>query len=96
MNPDSPSYKRWIALTTVQVGMISSIDGSAVGIAVLSMMVSLRAGLDQIQWVLTISLIIQTLLMPMTGWLTGLVGSRILFVASLILFNAGTVLCGFA
>jgi MFS family permease len=96
MNPDSPSYKWWIALTTVQAGMISGIDGTAVGIAIPSMMVSLRADLDQIQWVLTISLIIQTLLMPMTGWLTGLVASRILCVPGLILFNAGTLLCGFA
>jgi EmrB/QacA subfamily drug resistance transporter len=96
MNPDSPSYKWWIALAVVPAGMIAAIDGTSVGIAIPSMMVNLRADLDQIQWVVTISLIIQTLLMPMAGWLTNLLGSRNLFVASLLLFNAGTVLCSFA
>ena len=96
MNRDSPSYKWWIALAVVPAGMIAAIDGTSVGIAIPSMMVNLRADLDQIQWVVSISLIIQTLLMPMAGWLTNLVGSRNLFVSSLLLFNAGTVLCSFA
>jgi DHA2 family multidrug resistance protein len=96
MNRDSPSYKWWIALAVVPAGMVAAIDGTSVGIAIPSMMVNLRADLDQIQWVVTTSLIIQTLLMPMAGWLTNLVGSRNLFVSSLLLFNAGTVLCSFA
>ena len=96
MTPDSPSYKWWMALTVVPAGLISGIDGTSVGIALPSMMVSLGADLDQIQWVVSTSLIIQTLLMPMAGWLTGLLGSRNLFVACLLLFTAGTVLCSFA
>jgi EmrB/QacA subfamily drug resistance transporter len=59
-------------------------------------MVSLRADLNQIQWVVTIALMIQTLLMPMAGWLTALIGSRNVFVACLVVFNAGTVLCSFS
>jgi DHA2 family multidrug resistance protein len=96
MKPDSPTYKWWIALTVVSAGLISAIDGTSVGIAIPSMMVSLRADLDQIQWVVTTALIIQTLLMPIAGWLTGLVGSRNVFVACLAVFNAGTVLCSFS
>jgi len=96
MRPDSPAYKWWIALTVVPAGLIAAIDGTSVGIAIPSMMVSLRADLDLIQWVVTAGLIIQTLLMPMAGWLTGLLGSRHVFVACLAVFNAGTVLCSFA
>lgn len=96
MTPDHPSYKWWIALTVVPAGLISAIDGTSVGIAIPSMMTSLRADLDHIQWVVTTYLLIQTLLMPMTGWLTALIGRRNLFVLSLVLFNLGTILCSFA
>ncbi len=96
MTPEQPSYKWWVALTVVPAGLISAIDATSVGIAIPSMMTTMRADLDQIQWVLTTYLLIQTLLMPMTGWLTALLGRRNLFVASLILFNIGTVLCSFS
>jgi MFS transporter, DHA2 family, multidrug resistance protein len=96
MTPAHPSYKWWIALTVVPAGLIAAIDGTSVGIAIPSMMTTLRADLDQIQWVVTGSLLIQTLLMPMTGWFTALVGRRNLFVLSLAMFTLGTVLCSFA
>lgn len=96
MSPDQPAYKWWIALTVIPAGLIAAIDGTSVGIAIPSMMTNLRADLDQIQWVVTISLLIQTLLMPLTGWLTALLGRRNLFVGSLILFTIGTVLCSFS
>ena len=65
--------------TVVPAGLISAIDGTSVGIAIPSMMTNLRADLDHIQWVVTTYLLIQTLLMPMTGWLTALLGRRNLF-----------------
>lgn len=96
MSPEQPAYKWWVALTVVPAGLISAIDSTSVGIAIPSMMTNLRADLDHIQWVVTTYLLMQTLLMPMTGWLTALVGRRNLFVACLILFNIGTVLCSLA
>lgn len=96
MHPDTPSYKWWVALTVIPAGLISAIDSTSVGIAIPSMMTNLRADLDQIQWIITVYLLIQTLLMPMTGWLTALFGRRNLFVGCLGLFMIGTVLCSFA
>jgi EmrB/QacA subfamily drug resistance transporter len=61
-----------------------------------SMMTNLRVDLDQIQWVVTVFLIMQVLLMPTAGWLTGLFGRRSLFIGSLGFIVAGTVLCSFA
>ena len=93
MSPDRPGDKWWIALAVVPAGLVHAIDSTSVSIAIPSMMTSLRADLDQIQWVVTISLITQTLLMPAAGWLMGLLGRRRLFVASLSLVIAGTLLC---
>jgi MFS transporter, DHA2 family, multidrug resistance protein len=93
MHADRPSYKWWIALTVVPAGLIGAIDATSVSIAVPSMMANLRADLDQIQWVVTISLVMQTLLMPTSSWLTGLIGRRRLFVSSLVCVIAATLLC---
>ena len=76
MSLDKPTHKWWIALTVVPAGLISAVDSTSVGIAIPSMMTSLRADLDQIQWVVTVFLIMQVLLMPTAGWLTSLFGRR--------------------
>ena len=80
MSPDRPGYKWWIALTVVPAGLIQAVDATSVSVAIPNMMTSLRADLNQIQWVVTISLVLQTLLMPTSGWLTSLIGRRRLFV----------------
>jgi EmrB/QacA subfamily drug resistance transporter len=96
MNADRSTHKWWIALTVVPAGLISAVDSTSVGIAIPSMMTSLRVDLDQIQWVVTIFLIMQVLLMPTASWLTSLFGRRHLFVCSLGFIIVGTVLCSFA
>jgi MFS family permease len=96
MNADRSTHKWWIALTVVPAGLISAVDSTSVGIAIPSMMTSLRVDLDQIQWVVTVFLIMQVLLMPTASWLTSLFGRRHLFVCSLGFIIVGTVLCSFA
>ena len=96
MHPDTPTYKWWIALTVVPAGLISAVDSTSVGIAIPSMMTTLRVDLDQIQWVVTVFMIMQVLLMPTVGWLTGVIGRRTLFLGSLGCLIGGTVLCSFA
>jgi DHA2 family multidrug resistance protein len=59
-------------------------------------MTSLRADLDQVQWVLTGPGIAQTVVMPMVGWLTSLLGHRALYLGSLALFCGTSVLSGLA
>ncbi len=93
MSPDRPANKWWIALAVVPAGLVHAIDSTSVSIAIPSMMTSLQVDLAQIQWVVTISLITQTLLMPAAGWLMGLVGRRQLFVTSLSLVVVITLLC---
>jgi EmrB/QacA subfamily drug resistance transporter len=96
MQADRPGYKWWIALTVVPAGLIQAVEATSIGISIPSMMTSLRADLDHIQWVVTISLITQTLLMPTSGWLTGLLGRRRLFLYGLSFVITTTVLCSFA
>ncbi len=99
MNTDQPpgdAYKWWITVTVVLAGLIFAVDSVSVGIAIPNMMTSLRADLDQIQWVVTVAMLVQTLLMPITGWLLSVLGSRQLFLCSLVIVTAGTLLCSLA
>ena len=96
MSESNPTRKWWIALTVIPAGLIQAVDGTSVSIAIPSMMTSLRADLDQIQWVVTISVVMQTLLMPTSGWLSGQFGRRRLFMAGLLGVIGTTLLCSLA
>ena len=88
MGESRSANKWWIALTVVPAGLIQAVDATSVSIAIPNMMTSLRADLDQIQWVVTISLVMQTLLMPTSGWLSNRFGRRPLFVGGLVFIIA--------
>jgi DHA2 family multidrug resistance protein len=93
MSEPNPAYKWWIALTVVPAGLIQAVDATSVSIAVPSMMTSLRADLDQAQWVITTSMVMQTLLMPTSGWLSSRLGQRRLFISGLFVVIMATLLC---
>ncbi len=89
--------ERWIATGSLLLGMVSFTTAIMVANVVLpKLMTSLRADLDQAQWVLTAPAIAQTVVMPMVGWLTGYLGHRVLFISSLSLFCASSILSGMA
>jgi DHA2 family multidrug resistance protein len=96
MSEPNPAYKWWMALTVVPAGLIQAVDATSVSIAIPNMMTSLRTDLDQIQWVITISMVMQTLLMPTSGWLSSRIGQRRLFISGLLLIIIATLLCTFA
>ena len=87
--------ERWIATGSLMLGMVSFTTAIMVTNVVLpQLMTSLRADLDQIQWVLTAPSIAQTVVMPMVGWLTSLWGHRHLFLFSMALFTLSSILSG--
>jgi EmrB/QacA subfamily drug resistance transporter len=59
-------------------------------------MLSLRADLDDMQWVQTSSMIMQAVMMPSVGWLGSRFGNRRLYLLSLGTFVGGSILCGMA
>ena len=66
----------------------------SINIAVPTMMTSLRADVTQIQWVLTAFMIARTVVMPTLSWLGGLLGNRRLYLTSLTVYLAASMLCG--
>ena len=66
----------------------------SVNIALPTMMTSLRADLSQIQWVLTAFMVARTVVMPTLGWLGSRLGNRRLYLTSLLVYLAASMLCG--
>jgi MFS transporter, DHA2 family, multidrug resistance protein len=92
-----PPRERWIATGSLMLGMVAfTIALMMTNVILPQLMTSLRADLDQVQWVLTGPGIAQTVVMPMVGWLTSLIGHRALYLGSLALFCGTAVLSGLA
>ncbi len=76
--------------------LIQVLDTTITIVAVPHMQASLSASTESINWVLTSYIIATAVAMPITGWLSGKVGSRRLFLWSVGGFVVASMLCGMA
>lgn len=90
------AYK-WIALGVVILGAFMSIlSSSLINVAIPKMMIVFSASTDQIQWVLTGYILAMGMVIPVTGYLSDLLGTKCLYILALIIFTLGSALCGMA
>src|SRR5271170_1251718 len=87
----------WIISGVAMLGAVMSIlDTTIVNVALASLGRDLHAALSQIQWVVTGYLLSLAAVIPVSGWAARRIGAKRVFIASLILFTIGSVLCGLA
>src|ERR1700744_5153712 len=85
----------WRIAAVVVLGTIMSVlDTTIVNVALDTLGHDLNASVDQIQWVVTGYLLPLPPGIPGSGWPTPLFASRSVYLLSLVLFTAGSVLCG--
>lgn len=83
---------RWLTTGLLGIGLIIfAINGSTTNFILPQLMTSLRVELYQIHWVITAFGIARTVTIPALGWLSGWLGPRKLYLASLGLFCLGTL-----
>jgi len=95
---DEPQYLSHQQIVVVLFGlmagvMLAALDQSIVGTA-LPRIVSEMGGLDKLAWVVTAYLLTATAATPLWGKISDLYGRRPIFQAAIIIFLAGSVLCG--
>src|SRR3954471_18670181 len=90
-----PHVKR-IAIAVVLGAIMSVLSTTIVNVALETLAVELHASLDSIQWVVTGYMLSLAAVIPVSGWAAARFGARRLYILSLILFTAGSALCGFA
>ena len=87
----------WRISAVVIVGSIMSIlDTTIVNVALATLGRELHSSIDQIQWVVTGYLLSLAAVIPVTGWAARRFGAKRVYIISLVLFTAGSALCGLA
>jgi DHA2 family multidrug resistance protein len=88
---------RWIiALTVMLPTLIEIIDISIVNVSLDHIRGSLSAGIDESTWAITSYLVSNAIIIPMTGWLSKLIGRKSYLIFSVTLFTASSFMCGSA
>src|ERR1700729_2549388 len=96
-NSDRIDAYVWRISAVVIVGSIMSIlDTTIVNVALATLSHELHATIDQIQWVVTGYMLSLAAVIPVTGWAARRFGAKRVYITSLILFTAGSALCGLA
>src|SRR5271156_3298707 len=92
-----PKVNPWaIAATVSMAAFIEVLDTSVANVALPYMAGDLGASYDDSTWVLTSYLAANAIVLPMSGWLAGVIGRKRYFIISLSLFAISSLLCGFA
>jgi EmrB/QacA subfamily drug resistance transporter len=87
----------WIVAGVVVVGVIMSIlDTTIVNVALETLSRDLHASLNSIQWVSTGYLLSLATVIPLAGWASEHFGAKRVWMISVAMFVAGSVLCGAA
>ncbi|MGE5384530.1 MAG: DHA2 family efflux MFS transporter permease subunit [Betaproteobacteria bacterium] len=91
---DIHAHRYWTALTVTLASMLELLDTSIVNVALPHMMGTLGATIDEIAWVSTGYVIANVIVLPISGWLSNLMGRRNYFAASILLFTLSSFFCG--
>ena len=85
-----------LAIGIMTASLIQVLDSTIANVAIPHMQSSLGATSDEVSWVLTSYIVAVAIAMPITGWLADKVGSRRLFIFSVVGFVIASMLCGMA
>ncbi len=94
VDTQAPSFKWWVAIIVLVAGATQTFAGTSINLVIPRLMAAFGTDLAQTQWVATGFLLTRTLVMPLLGWLGGLLGNRNMFVAIMIGFVLTTAGCG--
>lgn len=92
-----PKYNRWlIALTVTLATFMEVLDTSIANVALPHMAGSLGASQEESTWVLTSYLVSNAIILPISAWLSRLMGRKRFYMTCVALFTASSFLCGLA
>ena len=92
--PEPTANKYLISLSVMFGVLMSVIDSSVVNVALPNIQGNLGATQQEITWISTGYLISVVILMPLTNWLSVRFGRKNVYLTSLVIFTAASVMCG--
>jgi DHA2 family multidrug resistance protein len=92
-----PAINPWvIALTVTLATFMEVLDTSIANVALPHIAGSLSAGQDESTWVLTSYLVSNAIVLPLSGWLSSVMGRKRFYMSCVALFTVSSALCGFS
>lgn len=92
-----PSHNPWVvALTVTLATFMEVLDTSIANVALPHMAGSLSSTTHEATWVLTSYLVANAIVLPLSAWLSRLVGRKRFYMTCVAIFTASSALCGLA
>lgn len=96
-DPNALDRDTMVVASVVLLGAIMSIlDTTIINVAIDRLAIDFDASLTTIQWVVTGYTLALAAVIPLTGWAADRFGTKRIYLWSLALFMAGSILCAFA
>src|ERR1700720_4710732 len=94
--PDGTVNPWVIAITVTLATFMEVLDTSIANVALPHIAGNLSAGRDESTWVLTSYLVSNAIVLPLSGWLSGVFGRKRFYMSCVALFTVSSFLCGLA
>ncbi|RXH56416.1 DHA2 family efflux MFS transporter permease subunit [Granulicella sibirica] len=95
--PEPRVFNPWIVALVVTIGTFMEVlDTSIANVALPHISGSLSASQDEGAWVLTSYLVANAIVLPISGWLSSLMGRKNFYLISVFFFTVFSALCGLA
>jgi DHA2 family multidrug resistance protein len=92
-----PAVNPWlIAITVTLATFMEVLDTSIANVALPHIGGSLSATTDEVTWVLTSYLVANAIVLPLSAWLSDLIGRKRFYMMCVAIFTASSFLCGLA
>jgi DHA2 family multidrug resistance protein len=92
-----PAVNPWIiAITVTLATFMEVLDTSIANVALPHIAGSLSAGQDESTWVLTSYLVSNAIVLPLSGWLSSIMGRKNFYMSCVALFTVSSFMCGLA
>src|SRR6516225_656693 len=95
--PARPAINPWIiALAVTLATFMEVLDTSIANVSLPHIAGSLSAGQDESTWVLTSYLVSNAIVLPLSGWISSIIGRKHFYMGCVALFTVSSLLCGLA
>ncbi len=92
-----PKHNPWlIAMTVTMATFMEVLDTSIANVALPHIAGNLSAGVDEVTWVLTSYLVANAIILPLSAWISSLIGRKRYYMLSVALFTVSSFLSGLA
>ncbi len=96
-NAGRPFINPWvIAITVTMATFMEVLDSSIANVALPHIAGTLGASSEESTWVLTSYLVSAAIVLPMSGWLSNLIGRKRFYMSCVAMFTVSSFLCGLA